>query len=319
MAAHDRLGNVRILPSRRQFARTLLASWVFAGDLSSNNPFVANLSRADATSGRIQVGAHPWVYAATQPNYDIFPVLDRIFSDMSFAELDGIELMHTALRPSKAVERISGLSKKYRLPVIGTSFEGAMWDSQKHQSVLEDAELVVSRFAELGGKTLGTSVGKAQTRLKSPAQLDAQAELLRKIIAVCNAHGVVLNLHNHTYEVENGEYDLKGTLSRIPGVKLGPDLNWLLRAGVDPVDFIERYGNRIVFLHLRDQKADGTWSEAMGEGTMNYSAIGQALRDIHFSGTAVIELAHPDGFKLTRPLRESLKISRDYVRKTMGF
>jgi sugar phosphate isomerase/epimerase len=318
MSNHDRYCNLKTPPTRREFTKTLLASWVLAGNQSSVL-FAGNLSKTDQTSQKTKVGAHPWVYAATQPDYDIFPILDQIFSDMSFAGVDGIELMHTALRPSSAVERISGLSKKYRLPVIGTSFDGAMWDSQRHQAVLEDAELVISRLAELGGKTLGTSVGKAPVGLKTPAQLDAQAELLRKIMAVCNAHGVVLNLHNHTYEVENGEYDLKGTLSRIPGVKLGPDLNWLLRAGVDPVDFIKRYGDRIVFLHLRDQKADGTWSEAMGEGTTNYSAIGQALRDIHFSGTAVIELAHPDGFKLTRPLRESLKISREYVRKTMGF
>ena len=31
------------------------------------------------------------MYAATQPNYDIYPVLDQIFADMSYAGLDGIE------------------------------------------------------------------------------------------------------------------------------------------------------------------------------------------------------------------------------------
>jgi sugar phosphate isomerase/epimerase len=142
---------------------------------------------------------------------------------------------------------------------------------------------------------------------------------LRKIIALCKAHGVVLNLHNHTYEVENNEHDLKGTLARIPDVKLGPDLNWLVRAGEDPVDFIRRYGNRIIFLHLRDQKADGKWSEAMGEGSTDYAAIGRALHQINFAGDAIIELAHENNFKLTRPLRESLKMSREYVRKRLGY
>ena len=74
----------------------------------------------------------------------------------------------------------------------------------------------------------------------------------------------MLNLHNHTYEVENQLHDLKGTLARIPDVKLGPDLNWLIRGGVDPVQFIHDHGEQIVFLHLHDQKADGKWSEAMG-------------------------------------------------------
>ena len=129
----------------------------------------------------------------------------------------------------------------------------------------------------------------------------------------------MLNLHNHTYEVQDGEHDLNGTLARIPDVKLGPDLNWLLRAGVDPVDFIRRHAERIVFLHLRDQKADGRWPEAMGEGDMDYVAIGRALREIGFSGDAVVELAHEADFELTRPLRESLKISREFVRETLGY
>lgn len=275
-------------------------------------------SRNSAGGKRVLVGGHPWVYAATQPKYDIYPILDRIFADMSYAGLDGIELMHTALRYPDAVERIHALSGKYALPVIGTSFGGDMWDRAQHEAVYEEARTVVTRLAKLGGRTFGVSVGKAP-QPKTAAELDAQAELLRKIMALGRDNGVVLNLHNHTYEVENGMHDLKGTLARIPEVKLGPDLNWLVRGGVDPVTFIRTFGGQIVFLHIRDQNADGTWSEAVGEGTMDYVAIGKALHAAHFSGDAVIELAHEQNFKLTRPLRDSLKMSRAYVKQTLGY
>ena len=304
--------------SRRRFLRCVSGFGVIAGHQLSSEGSVLGVSVPKSNRGKVLVGGHPWVYAATQPKYDIFPILERIFSDMSAAGLDGIELMHTALRPPSAVQLILELSARYKLPVIGSSFEGKMWERQQHSAILKDAELAVSRLAQLGGRTLGVSVGKAPLP-KTAAQLDAQAELLGKIIALSKTHGVELNLHNHTYEVENGEHDLNGTLARIPDVKLGPDLNWLLRAGVDPVDFIHRYGQRIVFLHLRDQKADGAWSEAMGEGDMDYTVIGRALHEVSFSGIAVIELAHPDGFKPTRPLRDSLKMSREYVGKTMGY
>ena len=267
---------------------------------------------------KVLVGGHPWVYAATQPKNDIYPILDPIFADMSYAGLDGIELMHTALRPADSVETIRALSKKYSLPVIGTSFGGNMWNHEQHGAIFEDARIVVSRLADVGGRTFGVSVGKAP-QLKTQEQLDAQAQLLRRIIALCRSRGVVLNLHNHTYEVENDMHDLSGTLARIPEVKLGPDLNWLVRGGVDPVTFIRTFGRQIVFLHLRDQKADGKWSEAMGEGNMDYVAIGKALREVKFSGEAVIELAHEGDFKPTRPLRDSLKMSRAYVKQTLGF
>lgn len=317
MSAYSRQANSmtqHTVLSRRRFLHSATAGLTAAA--------CCRIGRAGTAEGgpqkKVVVGAHPWVYAATQPNYDITPILDRIFADMSDAGMDGIELMHTALRPDDAVDHIGALSKKYRLPILGTSFGGAMWDRTQHKVVLDDAELVIARLAKLGGRTFGTSVGGARP-IKTPEQLDAQADVLRKIIALCEANGVVLNLHNHTYEVENELHDLKGTLARIPDVKLGPDLNWLVRGGVDPVEFIKRYADRLVFLHLRDQKADGTWSEAMGEGDMDYVGIGEALHQIGFSGDAVIELAHPRGFQLTRPLRESLRMSRDFVRDTLGY
>jgi len=267
---------------------------------------------------KVVVGGHLWVYAATQPEYDPFPVLETVFADLSYAGIEAVELMERALRHADAVERIGELSQKHKLPVLGTSFEGDMWKRAAHAAILEDAGKVMERLAKLGGRTFGTSVGRSPNP-KTPEQLDAQAEMLRKITALCAVYGIVLNLHNHTYEVENGMHDLKGTLARVPDAKLGPDLNWLLRAGVNPVDFIRRYGKRIIFLHLRDQRADGKWSEAMGEGNMDYAAIGRELAKVNFSGDAVIELAHERDFKLTRPLRESWKMSREYVRKTLGY
>jgi sugar phosphate isomerase/epimerase len=265
------------------------------------------------------VAAHPWVYAATQPKYDIYPVLDGIFADMNWAGIEAIELMSSALEPDDAVQRVRDLSGKYKLPIIGMSHDAKMYDRSQQTAILEEAERLISRLAQVGGRTLGTSVGDPGSRKKTTEELDAQADVVKKLMGICAKNKVVLNLHNHIYEVRDNEYDLKGTLTRVPGVKLGPDLDWLKGAGVDPVDFIRRYGNRMVYAHLRDRKADGVWSEAMGEGVTDYAAIGRTLREVKFDGDVAIELAHPRGFQPTRPLRESLKMSREYVRKTMGW
>jgi len=282
-------------------------------------PGMLGTALTKAAERKPTVAGHPWVYAATQAKYDIYPILDRIFADMSWAGIEAIELMSTALEPVDAVQRIGDLSAKYRLPVIGMSHEGAMYDRAQYAAIVEKAERLIGRLAQVGGRTLGTSVGDPGKRKKTPQELDAQADVVKKLMDICAKNKVVLNLHNHIYEVRDDEYDLKGTLARVPGVKLGPDLDWLKGAGIDPVDFIRRYGGRIVYAHLRDRKADGVWSEAMGEGTTDYVAIGQAFREVNFEGDVAIELAHPRGFQPTRPLRESLKMSREYVRKTMGW
>ena len=307
------LSDASLQIDRRQFlgaAAAAVAATACAG--------AAHAEEAKPQAAKIVVGAHPWVYAATQPKYDIYPILDRIFADMRYASLDGIELMHTALYPEDAASRIKALSQEHQLPVIGTSYGAAMWDRKQNSAVLENAEMVIARLAQVGGRTLGISVGDAG-RKKTPEEFDQQADVLRKVRAVCQRHGVVPNLHNHTYEVRDGMHDLRGTLERIPDFPLGPDLNWLVRGGVDPATFIRQYKRQVVFLHLRDQKADGRWSEALGEGDMDYAAIAKALHEIGFAGDAIIELAHERDFQPTRPLRDSLKLSRAYVRRVLGW
>jgi sugar phosphate isomerase/epimerase len=288
---------------------------------SNRRQFLASLTSfasVFAAGQKVLVGAHPWVYAAPRPKNDIYGILDQIFADMSYAGMSFIELMHTALEPDDAVERIRELSGKHKLPVIGTSYTGEMWNRNESTRILEYTDRMTERLHEIGGRTIGTSVGNARRR-KTEQELDTQAEVLAKMIKQAQREGIVVNLHNHIYEVENNEYDLKGTLARVPDAKLGPDIDWLVGAGVDPVDFITRYGDRIVYAHLRDRKSDKVWSEAMGEGSIDYSAVSKALHKQNFAGDLAIELAHPRDFQLTRPLRDSFKMSREYVKRVMAY
>ena len=205
------------------------------------------------------------------------------------------------------------------MPLLGTSYGAAMWDKSKHMEILEDVENIMSNMARVKARTFGTSVGHPAERMKTEDELDAQAELLLQLIALGKKNGVALNLHNHTYEVENNLFDLKGPLKRIPDIKLGPDTNWLLRAGVDPVSFLKEYQDNIVFIHLRDQLINGQWPESLGEGDVDFVQIGEVLHTIDFDGDLVIELAHEGGFVPTRPIKESLKMSREYMRETMDY
>ena len=271
-----------------------------------------------AQSRRVMVGAHLWLFAAKQPNYDPTPVLDDVFQQMAGAGLDGIELMHRTLLADGSVARLKALSARYHLPITGTSWSADLWNPTQHATALAEIEVVLDRLQILGGRTLGLSVGDAR-RKKTPADFDAQADALRHVMRLCAARKIVPNLHNHVYEVRDGEHDLNGTLSRIPDIRLGPDLGWLFRAGVDPVDFIRRRGRQMVFAHLRNEKADHTWPEDLTEGVIDYAAVGKALHEAGFQGDLMIELAHEKDFTPTRSFGDSIRISREHVRRVMGY
>ncbi len=279
---------------------------------------LAASARGAETPHKVRVGAHIWMYSAKQPGYDPTPVLPQAFEELSKAEIDGVELMSQALMHDDAVPRIRELSKRYNLPIIGASWEAPMWDRGQRTFLTFIASVMLPRLQAIGGQRLGISVGDAHHK-KSDWELDNQADFLRDLIHMCADHGIAPNLHNHVYEVQDNEYDLRGTLKRIPDVKLGPDVGWLFRAGINPPDFIREHRDRIVYMHLRDETAAHKWPDLIGEGVIDFAAIGKTLHEIGFSGDLAIELAHESDFKPVRSFGESVRLSREYVRRVMGY
>lgn len=300
--------------TRRRFIQNTagLSGALFLQGLSSKKTLAAEVKNST-----VPVYGHLWVYASRYPpDWDCTPILNDVFSDFKYAGLQGVEIMEVLLRHNDAVDRFKGLIQQYALPVTGTSYNGNMWNRKEHQKITEDLELVLERLHAIGGTMLGITVGDAG-HIKTEDELDAQADMLKKTLVICKKYNIAPNLHNHTFEVVNNMHDLKGTLARIPDIKLGPDLNWLVRGGVDPVWFIKTYGHQMVYMHLRDQDANGKWTEAMGQGVIDFPAIAQALKAINYNGKAAIELAFDN--PPAHPVRDDWKQSRMYVKEVFGW
>lgn len=81
----------------------------------------------------------------------------------------------------------------------------------------------------------------------------SKAEVMADRLA---AHGIELYYHTHHIEFQryDGEYLLdliKDNTNRL-GFEL--DVHWIQRAGVNPVEFIKKYKDRISLLHLKDYR-----------------------------------------------------------------
>ena len=296
--------------SRRRFLKT--TSLALASTVSL--PLLGRIPVA----GRYKISAHLWVYASGfPPDWNSNPIMEQIFSDLRYAGLDGVELMEVNLREADAVKKLSQLINQYDFAVTGTSYGAHMWNRDLHAEILRDVELVTANLAAVNGKTFGISVN-TPGRVKTEKELDDQARLLDAVRTICARNGIVPNLHNHTYEVENNLHDLSGTLKRLPDYPLGPDIGWLAKAGVDPVEFVRKYGKQMVYMHLRDLDSKGEWTEVPGEGTIDFKNVAAALKESAFSGSIAIELAFPNNFKPSRPIKDSWKVSREFIEKTFN-
>jgi sugar phosphate isomerase/epimerase len=305
---------MKITTTRRNFIK---ATGYASGAAILDSMLPQSLFAGVRIKNEVPVSGHLWVYASKYPpDWDCTPILDAVFNDFKYAGLAGVEVMESNLRHKDTVSRFSELIQKYSLPLTGTSYNADMWNKDKKQQILDDVTMIVERLHQLGASTFGITVGDAG-RLKTEDELDTQANLLNEIVQVCKKNKIVGNLHNHTYEVKDGLHDLKGTLARIPDIKLGPDLNWLIRGGVDPVWFINTYGHQMVYMHIRDQYADGKWTEYVGQGITDFPAIVNALHKINFKGRAAIELAFDT--EPVNPVKEDWKKSRRYVAEVFGW
>ncbi len=265
----------------------------------------------------VHVHAHLWVYASRfPPDWNCTPILDEVFSEIKAAGYAGVEIMEPILLQEGSVDRLKKLSAQYELPVTGTSFYGDMWNRDEQEFILQNMETVAERLQQVGGSMIGLSSGDAG-RLKTEDELDVQAGTLKKIMEICSRHKIQPNLHNHTYELMGDMHDLKGTMQRVPELGLGPDIQWLFRGEIDPVWFINTYGHKIVYLHIRDQAANGKFAEAVGDGVIDFPAIAAALQKINYAGNAAVELAFEE--PNARPVAENWEISRAYVKKVFGW
>ena len=62
------------------------------------HPFTNGLLAATPLSAKVPVNAHLWVYASKYPpKWNSTPDLEKVFADMSYAGIDGVELMDVNL------------------------------------------------------------------------------------------------------------------------------------------------------------------------------------------------------------------------------
>ncbi len=138
--------------------------------------------------------------------------------------------------------------------------------------------------------------------------------------------GVQVGYHNHMGSMgetpEGVEQIMEAGDPRY--AKLELDVAHYFQGGGDPAKAVEKYSDRLLFLHLKDVErlpggADAKQSYRfveLGRGSVNLPAVIDALRKINFRGWGIVELdAVPDK---ARTPKESAVINKNYVEEKLG-
>ena len=114
----------------------------------------------------------------------------------------------------------------------------------------------------------------------------AFAQKLSAIADKLAGYDVQFGWHNHEFEflpLEDGGIPMAIILDTAPNVSWEADIAWVVKGDQDPLEWIERYGDRITAVHMKDIAPEGEnidedgWTD-VGTGTMDWKALINALK-----------------------------------------
>lgn len=139
--------------------------------------------------------------------------------------------------------------------------------------------------ATLGMKALYCPYLPAELRPTDAAGWRAFGARLQKAGEPYRKAGLIFGWHNHDFEfvaLADGSIPQELIFEGGPGLSWEADIAWVIRGGGDPIDWINRYGNRITAVHVKDIAPVGEnldedgWAD-VGDGTVDWAALLKAL------------------------------------------
>ena len=244
--------------------------------------------------------------------------LDQVFAQIRAAGYEGVELPLALCGTPEDVQRVGDLLAAHGLQLPSAYGSGDFHDAAANETVWA----VLEQAAEakpLGVRAITCNPTPARGREKTDEELRLQARWLDQLGSQLQSRGLNLALHFHAPELAQGGRelwaDLDGTTKANVGVCL--DVDWAWRGGVEPLMILQKYGDRLVSLHVRDAQG-GKWAQSLGEGAYDYRPIIERLRALEFDGWVNVELAYDDGMEWTRSVEENLRRSREWVGSHFG-
>jgi Sugar phosphate isomerases/epimerases len=195
-----------------------------------------------------------------------------------------------------SADDIAAMLARYQLKASGTHTE---WTD-----ILQNPEEVAAYHKTIGTNQIiipGTDVWTRET-------MNAFVDGVNQIQPVLKEAGMTLSFHNHYKEfrtMPNGFVPYEEILHRT-SLNLEIDTYWAFFAKHDPVQLMEKYCDRLQFIHIKDGTCDGH-GRPLGMGMAPVEAVYRKAAELNIPMVVESETLTPDGITEARICFEKLK------------
>lgn len=246
--------------------------------------------------------------------------------DIAALGFPAVQLRSNVLKEFSGPAELRELLQKHRLKMIALSSGGVRIDPAIEAEEIAKHTANAKFVHDVGGSYLQVTDERPKDRAVTSADYVRLGKLITEIGKRTADLGVSLGYHNHMGTLGQSPEEVDQILQAADPryAKLELDVAHYFQGGGDPVKAIEKYQDRLLFLHIKDveslpnaenPKHNYRFVE-LGRGRVDLPAVFATLHKINFRGWAIVELdAVPEK---DRTPKESAEISKKYLEEKIG-
>jgi inosose dehydratase len=249
----------------------------------------------------------------------------QAIEDISSAGFTGIQIRSNSVQEFGTGAALKEELDKHHLKMIALSSGNLSIDPGIEKSELEKHVANAKFLRDAGGLYLQIIDERPKDRAIVAADYKRLGMLMTELGKRTADLGVQLGYHNHMGAMGQTPDGVEQIMAAVDPryAKLELDVAHYFQGGGDPVKAVEKYSDRLLFLHLKDvERLGGAGEKAgyrfveLGRGSVDLPGVVNALRKINFRGWGIVELdAVPDK---ARTSKESALINKKYVEEKLG-
>lgn len=238
------------------------------------SPFVASCGPGNSTSTSTRIGQIGQVgiqlYTVRDRMADDVPATLQHLADIGYREVEFAGYYGHSPAEIAALVRNAGLTAP-------AAHIGMASIREAPDKSIDDAAAIGHEYLVLSSMPMEERTGMEHFR--------RNADLMNAFGEQCRAGGLQFAYHNHAFEFDSpdGNRPMDLLLERTDSelVKFELDLYWIIKAGSDPIAYIQQHPGRFALCHVKDMADDGSMVE-VGAGQIDFARILSAGREAGF-------------------------------------
>jgi inosose dehydratase len=250
----------------------------------------------------------------------------QAIDDIAAVGYHGIQLRSNSIAEFGSPAAVRDLLSQRELKFVALSSGNLLSDPAVSKKSIAEHTAHAKFLRDAGGLYLQVIDSRPKNRAVTSSDYKQLGKALTELGKRTADLGIPLGYHNHMGSLGERPEELDQIMAASDPryAKLELDIAHYFQGGGDPVKAIEKFGDRLLFMHIKDverlpEGKDPQHSYRfveLGQGLVDVPAVFEALHKVNFRGWAVVEL--DDVPQNAHSPKEAAAANREYLQEKLG-